>query len=70
MALEATHSHMAGVNLIAATKKKEDQNGIDTDAAVPGAAASAAATGFTSVLTVVSREAAAEAAAPEAAACL
>ena len=40
---------------------------INTDAATAGAAVSAAAPGFTTVLTVVSRNAAAEAAAPAAA---
>ena len=40
----------------------------DTDAAAPGAAASAAASGFNAVFTLVSREGAADAAAPRAAA--
>ena len=45
---------------------KQNSNETNTDAAAPGAAASAAAPGFTSVYTVDSRVAAAEAAAPRA----
>ena len=51
------------------TKIKQNQNEIDTDAAAPGAAASAAAPGFTTVFTVVSRDAAAEGGRAGAAAC-